>query len=95
MFLVCRLAPAGVRVAFRKKLCRNLEELQADLDEWLKQYNESRPHSWKYCRGKTPPQTFLDSRQLAAEKMHDRLAQPTSPDNVADTAAALASLFRA
>ena len=28
------------RVAFRKKLYRSIAELQADLDEWLRQYNE-------------------------------------------------------
>ena len=31
------------RVAFRKKLYRSIAELQADLDEWLRQYNEA-PH---------------------------------------------------
>jgi hypothetical protein len=30
------------RVAFRKKLYRSLDELQADLDAWLKEYNEVR-----------------------------------------------------
>ncbi len=30
-------------VAFRKKLYRTLEELQADLDPWLREYNEQRP----------------------------------------------------
>ena len=40
--------------------------LQNDLDEWLREYNESRP---KYCYGKTPMQTFLDSLPLAKEKM--------------------------
>ena len=30
--------------------------------------NESRPHSGKYCYGKTPMQTFLDSQPLAKEK---------------------------
>src|SRR5262245_39405523 len=30
------------RVAFRKKLDRSLEQLRADLDAWLKQYNEER-----------------------------------------------------
>ena len=38
-------------------------------DEWLREYNESRPHSGKYCYGKTPMQTFLDSLPLAKEKM--------------------------
>jgi transposase InsO family protein len=32
-------------VAFRKKLYRSLEELQADIDVWLSEYNEKREHS--------------------------------------------------
>src|SRR3954467_2118287 len=67
-------------VAFRKKLYSSLEQLQSDLDSWLEEYNEHRPHSGKYCFGKTPMQTFLDSRYLAHEKELDRLAVVTSPD---------------
>ena len=44
--------------AFRKKLYNRWEELQADLDDWLAEYNRTRPHSGKYCYGKTPMQTF-------------------------------------
>lgn len=47
----------------------SIEMLQDDLDEWLQEYNESRPHCGKYCCGKTPMQTFLDSLPLAKEKM--------------------------
>jgi hypothetical protein len=60
------------RWAFRKKLYRGLEELQADLDQWIGEYNRERAHSGKYCYGKTPLQTFLDSRHLAQAKMLDR-----------------------
>lgn len=56
-------------VAFRKKLYNSLDELQADLDEWFRRYNEQRTHSGKYCYGKTPMQTFIDSIHLAEEKM--------------------------
>ena len=52
-------------VAFRKKLYRSVDELQADVDEWLKEYNELRPHSGTRCYGKTPWQTFKDSKKLA------------------------------
>lgn len=52
-------------VAFRRKLYRTLEELQSDVNEWLKQYNELRPHSGPRCYGKTPMQTFNDSKKLA------------------------------
>lgn len=45
-------------IAFRKKIYNSVEELQIDLDEWLRQYNELRPHSGKFCYGKTPLQTL-------------------------------------
>src|SRR5215203_450002 len=61
-------------VAFRKKLYRDLDELQTDVDQWITEYNESRPHSGKYCFGKTPMQTFRDSKHLADEKMLDRVS---------------------
>jgi transposase InsO family protein len=57
------------RVAFRKKLYVSLEDLQADLDAWMTAYNEERPHQGRWCYGKTPMQTFLDSVPLAKEKM--------------------------
>lgn len=57
------------RVAFRKKLYQSLEELQADLDAWIEEYNERRPHQGRWCYGKTPMQTFLDSIELAKEKL--------------------------
>jgi transposase InsO family protein len=57
------------RVAFRKKIYSSIEELQSDLDRWLKGYNEGRPHQGRWCYGKTPMQTFIDSVPLAKEKM--------------------------
>ena len=57
------------QVAFRKKLYRSIEELQTDVDQWIEYYNKERPHSGKYCFGKTPMQTFLDSIQLAKDKV--------------------------
>lgn len=61
------------QVAFRKKIYKSIDELQADLDQWLKHYNEERPHSGRYCYGKTPMQTFNDSKKLARQKMLDQL----------------------
>jgi transposase InsO family protein len=58
-------------IAFRKKIYSSLEELQADLDQWMAYYNAERPHSGKYCDGRTPDQTFSDTRHLANEKMID------------------------
>jgi transposase InsO family protein len=57
------------QIAFRKKIYNSLEELQQDVDEWITEYNEDRPHSGKYCYGKTPMQTFHDSIHIAQEKM--------------------------
>jgi transposase InsO family protein len=57
------------QVTFRKKLYRTIEELQRDADTWIAEYNQERPHSGKYCFGKTPMQTFLGSLELAKEKM--------------------------
>lgn len=57
------------QVAFRKKIYGSIEELQADLDEWVRHYNEERTHIGKYCYGKTPMQTFRDTIHLAEEKM--------------------------
>ena len=65
------------QIAFRKKIYNSIEELQADLDQWLKFYNEERPHSGRYCYGKTPMQTFNDSKQLAKQKMLDQLVHTT------------------
>ena len=64
--------------AFRKTLYTSLEQLQTDLDCWMDEYNRDRPHSGKYCFGKTPLQTFLDSRQLAWDKVLDREAPATA-----------------
>jgi transposase InsO family protein len=78
-------------VAFRKKLYSSLNQLQADLDIWLEEYNKHRPHSGKYCFGKTPMQTFLDSRHLAQEKELDRLAVVTLPDTISPRATRVAA----
>jgi transposase InsO family protein len=57
------------QTAFRKKIYTTLEQLQADLDEWIRQYNNERPHSGKMCCGRTPMQTFFDSLDMAKNKM--------------------------
>ena len=61
------------QVAFRTKLYTALDALQADLDAWLRTYNEERPHSGRYGYGKTPYQTFREAKPLAHEKMLERL----------------------
>src|SRR5882757_5489716 len=56
------------QVAFRKRIYTSLEQLQADLDTWITGYNQQRPHQGRWCYGKTPMQTFLDTIPLAREK---------------------------
>jgi transposase InsO family protein len=58
--LPCRLPQEGDR---------SIDELQADLDLWGREYNEQRSHQGRWCFGKTPMQTFLDAMPMAKEKM--------------------------
>jgi hypothetical protein len=73
------------RVAFRKKVYRSTDELQADLDAWIKECNEARPRQGRWCFGKTPMQTFLDAMPMTREKMIASLNQahscPIDPAN--------------
>ena len=55
-------------IAFRKKLYPSLDEMQKDIDQWMLFYNHQRTHSGRYCFGKTPMQTFNDSKALAQAK---------------------------
>jgi transposase InsO family protein len=57
------------RVAFRRKLYSTIAQLQNDLDDWLREYNQVRPHQGRWCYGKTPLKTFVDSLPLAREKI--------------------------
>lgn len=63
------------RIAFRKKVYNTIEKLQADLDAWVDDYNRERPHSGKYCFGKTPMQTFEDSMPMTKEKLLNTIEQ--------------------
>jgi transposase InsO family protein len=56
------------QVTFRKKLYDNLDELQKDLDEWLRYYNNDRTHQGKMCNGRTPMDTLLDGKQIWDQK---------------------------
>ena len=57
------------RVAFRKKIYTTLEELPEDLDAWMREYNKVRSHQGRWCYGKTPMATFLDTAHVARDKM--------------------------
>jgi transposase InsO family protein len=56
------------QVTFRKKLYKDLESLQADLDEWLEYYNRDRTHQGKMCCGRTPWATLIDGKKIWQEK---------------------------
>ena len=66
-------------IAFRKKLYTSLEDIQTDLDEWVEQYNHERTHTSKYCFGRTPVQTFQDTKHLAQAKQLDTLFEWQQP----------------
>ena len=57
------------QVAFRKKIYRSVEELQIDLDEWISYYNNDRTHQGKMCCGRTPMETFIDSKEVWNDKV--------------------------
>ena len=57
------------QVALRKKLYHTNADLQNDLDLWMREYNTVRTHQGRWCYGKTPMQTFLDTLPLAREKL--------------------------
>jgi len=67
------------RVAFRKKIYWTIEDLQADLDAWIRTYNHDRPHQGRWCYGKTPMQTVLDALPLAKEKLMAAEKHQTHP----------------
>lgn len=74
------------RVAFRKKLYESVEQLQADADGWIEQYNRERTHSGKYCYGKTPMETFLSAKHMAEEKMIDSLRALSLTESIGERA---------
>ena len=56
------------QITFRKKIYRDIETLQFDLDLWLEEYNHERTHQGKMCCGRTPMETLEDGKQLWEEK---------------------------
>ena len=58
-------------VAFRKKLYGSLEEMQGDLDAYLRNYNFDRTNQGKRCKGKTPYETFSEGVELYRKMVYD------------------------
>ena len=61
------------QVAFRKNLYESIEQLQADLDDWLEHYNHERTHQGKMCCGRTPFETMIEGKQIWKEKFVDQI----------------------
>ncbi len=59
------------QVAFRKKLYHTIEEIQADLDTFMEQYNTERTNQGRYCQGRTPFQTFLEGLELYQQHVYE------------------------
>jgi transposase InsO family protein len=57
------------QVTFRKKIYRDIEALQVDLDQWLDKYNYERTHQGKMCCGRTPMETLADGKNIWQEKL--------------------------
>jgi hypothetical protein len=57
------------QVALRRKLYHAIEDLQADLDDWMQHFNTERTHQGRWCYGKTPMQIFVDMLPVAKEKL--------------------------
>jgi transposase InsO family protein len=58
------------QVTLRKHIYNSIDDLQKDIDEWLKYYNNDRTHQGKMCYGKTPMETLLDGKQIWQEKFY-------------------------
>lgn len=68
------------KVAFRRKMYGSIDELQADLDGILVEYNESRTLQGKRSQGRTPMLTFLDGMDLVRERQIEPAPQQPSPE---------------
>ena len=57
------------QITFRKKIYRDIDTLQSDLDEWIDYYNNKRTHQGKMCCGRTPMETLKEAKPIIEEKM--------------------------
>ena len=54
-------------VAFRRTFYESMEQLQADLDNYIEFYNRERSHQGYRTKGRTPYQAFLDGAAAVRE----------------------------
>jgi hypothetical protein len=60
------------------ELFLSLEEAKYAVERWRLDYSHYRPHSGKYCFGKTPMQTFPHRLSLTKEKMLHQTVESVS-----------------
>ena len=56
------------RITFRKKISTTLTAVPTDLDEWLRYYKAERRPQGRWCYGRPPLQTCVDTIPLAKEQ---------------------------
>ena len=69
------------QVTFRKKVYRDLESLQLDLDQWIEYYNNERTHQGKMCCGRTPIETLEDGKSICEENISLNLNRQSPSQN--------------
>ena len=57
------------QATLRKKTYETINDLQQDLDEWVKNFNYERAYPGKYCYGRTPYQTLQAMKQIAQSEI--------------------------
>lgn len=67
------------QVAFRTTPYTSIEQLQTDVDRRAAWHNAERPHSGRYCDGRTPRRTWAESKEWAQAKTLERRYEP--PDS--------------
>lgn len=66
-------------VAFRKKHYTSIEEMQRDLDIYMKQYNCERTNQGKRCKGRTPMETFIEGKELYLKLVYEGGKEKEAP----------------
>jgi hypothetical protein len=46
-----------------KKLYTSIEEMQKDLDDYMRHYSMERTNQGKRCQGRTPYETFVEGKE--------------------------------
>ena len=60
------------RVMGRTKFYESLQEMQHDLETYLKTYNTRRPHQGRNMNGKTPQKMFLEGLAKPPERKKEK-----------------------